>query len=354
MDALVGMLSGEFLSKPIWMWLGFISLVLFLLYLDLGVLNRKNEVVTAKKGFMMWGAFASLAIAFGGYIYWYYSTTFGVEAGRTATIQYYTGYLLETTLAFDNIFVISLVFTYFAVPREYQHRVLFWGIIGAIVFRAIFIGMGAAIVTNFVWVLYIFAAFLIFTGFKMLTAVDDGHGPDLDNNKILLFIKKRMKVTDTIESEKFFVKKPDPVSGKLVRYATPLFLALIMVEIVDIVFAIDSVPAIFAITQDPFIVYTSNIFAILGLRSMYFMLAAMVERFKYLKYGLSVILMLIGAKIFWNFGLKDLEKMGVVQTEWGLDKLDPAVALVLTISILGGSMLYSLWKTKGEKAVEAK
>jgi tellurite resistance protein TerC len=340
----VEFLTGEFAGQPIWLWLAFLSFILFLLWLDLGVLNRKDGVVSPAKSATMWAMFASLAIAFGAYVYFayepppqYYDNP--VNLNQQAVIQYFTGYLLETALAFDNIFVISMIFAYFAVPPEYQHRVLFWGIIGAIVFRAIFIGLGAAIVNQFTWVLYIFAAFLIYTGWKMLTQKEE-HGGGIEDNKILKFLKRVIPVTDKIENHNFFVRRPN-AAGKIVTVATPLFLALIMVEIVDIIFAVDSVPAIFAVTRDPFIVYTSNIFAILGLRSMYFMLAAAVERFKYLKVGLSAVLVLIGIKIFWNFGLyKELKLVPYLEAHW---------SLIATLTLLGGSMLYSLWRTRGER-----
>lgn len=335
-------LFASYAGQPIWLWLSFLTFIGLLLWLDLGLLNRKDAVVSPTKSALMWASFASLAVLFGlyvGFVYEpdprYYSSPDNLN--QQAVIQYFTGYLLETALAFDNIFVISLIFAYFAVPREYQHRVLFWGIIGAIVFRAIFISLGASVVNSWTWVLYIFAAFLIFTGWKMLT----GHDQEikLEDNKLLAFVRRRMRVTDSIENHNFFVKRPDPATGKLVLYATPLFLALIMVEAADIVFAVDSVPAIFAVTRDPFIVYTSNIFAILGLRSMYFMLAAAVERFKYLKYGLSLVLVLIGAKIIWNFGLsKDLGWVPYLEPQW---------ALFMTLMLLGGSISYSLWRTRG-------
>jgi tellurite resistance protein TerC len=239
-------------------------------------------------------------------------------------------------LAFDNIFVISLIFSYFAVPREYQHRVLFWGIMGAIVFRAVFISAGAAVVNSWTWVLYIFAAFLIWTGWRMTSG--SGHEMKLEDNGLLKFVHKRMNVTDRIENHNFFVRRADPNSGRIEIAATPLFLALIMVEAADIVFAVDSVPAIFAVTRDPFIVYTSNIFAILGLRSMYFMLAAAVERFAYLKYGLSLVLVLIGVKIIWNFGLS--KELG-----WA-PYLEPQWSLIATLALVGGAILYSLYRTR--------
>jgi tellurite resistance protein TerC len=345
----VDLLTLTYAGQPLWLWLAFLSFIGFLLWVDLGLLNTKDEVVSPQKSAMMWAAFATLAVAFGGYVYFvyesdpaYYSSEPGSNLNQLAAIQYFTGYLLETALAFDNIFVIGMIFTFFAIPREYQHRVLFWGIIGAIAFRAIFISLGAAVVNEFTWVLYIFAAFLIFTGWKMVA----GGGEQelkLEDNPVLKFVKKRVRVYDKIENHNFFVKRPDPATGKLVLFATPLFLALIMVEVVDIIFAVDSVPAIFAVTRDPFIVYTSNIFAILGLRSMYFMLAVAVERFKYLKYGLSLVLVLIGIKIIWNFLLyKELKLVPYLEPQW---------SLIATIALIGGSMIYSLWKTGKSEAV---
>lgn len=335
-------LTGAFAGQPVWLWLAFLSFIGFLLWVDLGLLNKKDGVVSPAKSAGMWALFASIAIAFGAYVYFGYAPPAEFynapeDLNRQAVIQYFTGYLLETALAFDNIFVISMIFGYFAVPREYQHRVLFWGIIGAIVFRALFIGVGAAVVNQFTWVLFIFAAFLIFTGWKMLSPSGGGHDVKLEDNFILKVIRRFIPVTERIENHNFFNKVPN-AQGKIVTMATPLFLALVMVETVDIVFAVDSVPAIFAVTRDPFIVYTSNIFAILGLRSMYFMLAAAVERFKYLKYGLALVLVLIGVKIVWNFGLyKELHVVPYLDAHW---------SLIATLSLLGGSILYSLWATR--------
>lgn len=335
--------TGAFAGQPVWLWLGFLAFILFLLWVDLGLLNRKDGIVSPAKSAGMWAFFASIAVAFGAYVYFGYDPPAEFynspeNLNQQAVIQYFTGYLLETALAFDNIFVISMVFGFFAVPREYQHRVLFWGIIGAIVFRAIFIGVGAAVVNQFTWVLFIFAAFLIYTGWKMLADKGGGHDMKLEDNIVLKIVRRFVPVTDRIENHNFFVKRPN-AAGKVVLMATPLFLALVMVEAVDIVFAVDSVPAIFAVTRDPFIVYTSNIFAILGLRSMYFMLAAAVERFKYLKYGLSLVLVLIGAKIIWNFGLyKELHVVPYLEPHW---------SLIATLTLLGGSILYSLWATRG-------
>lgn len=337
-------LALEAAGQPLWLWAAFLSVVGVMLWIDLGVVNNHDEVVSPGKSAIMWGAFASLAIAFGAYVYFgydpdpaYYDTT--EDLNRHAVVQYFTGYLLETALAFDNIFVMSMVFGYFAVPREYQHRVLFWGIIGAIVFRGIFIGLGAAVVNQFTWVLYFFAVMLIFTGAKMVLGKEDDH-KDMSSNPVVNLVKRFLPITPEISNHNFLVRKPD-AAGKMVLYGTPLLLALVTIEFVDIIFAVDSVPAIFAVTRDPFIVYTSNIFAILGLRSMYFMLAAAVERFAYLKYGLSAVLVLIGVKIIWNFGLhKELKIVPYLEAHW---------SLATTITLLGGAILFSLWATRREK-----
>jgi tellurite resistance protein TerC len=240
----------------------------------------------------------------------------------------------------DNVFVIAMIFTYFAIPRLYQHRVLFWGILGVIVLRGLMIGFGAAIVSEFSWVLYIFAAFLIYTGIKMWRTAEDEY--DVGDSAVLKWVRNHVNVTEELHGNRFFVKQPDPKTGKLVTWITPLFLALIMVEFVDVVFAVDSIPAIFAITTDPFIVYTSNIFAILGLRALYFALAAMVHRFHYLKYALAVLLVFIGSKIF----LADL--LGL---QGG--KFPPSLSLGITFAILAAGVGYSLWKTRDGKAVTA-
>jgi tellurite resistance protein TerC len=307
----------DWLGKPVWMWLSFIAIVVVLLALDLGVLHRKQREIAIGESLMLSAVYISLGLAFGGGVWWY--------MGETAGIQYVTGFVIEKSLAMDNVFVIAMIFTYFAVPRLYQHRVLFWGILGVIVLRAIMIGLGATLVQQFGWVLYIFAAFLIFTGIQMWRNADKTY--DIAANPVLRWVRKRFNVTDELHGEKFFVR----VNG--VRHMTPLFLALIMIEIADLVFAVDSVPAIFAITTDPFIVYTSNIFAILGLRALYFALAALVHRFHYLKYALAVLLVFIGSKIF-------------VADALGLAKIPPSASLAITFAILAAGVGWSLWKTR--------
>jgi tellurite resistance protein TerC len=240
-----------------------------------------------------------------------------------------TGYLIEKSLSLDNIFVFVLIFSYFAVPAQYQHRVLFWGIIGALFMRGFLIALGAQLIVTFHWIVFVFGAFLIFTGIKMLLMVNAK--PDLGNNWLLRLMRRRLRVTDEYHQEKFFIR----CDGLL--WATPLFLVLVLIEFTDLVFAVDSIPAIFAITQDPFIVYTSNVFAILGLRALYFALAGVIHRFHYLKYGLSLVLVVVGGKMILNgaFGEK------VVPTE---------IALAITAVLILGSIALSLIKTRGRAA----
>jgi tellurite resistance protein TerC len=317
-------LFADFLGKPVWMWLSFIAIVLTLLAFDLGVLHRKAHIIKVGESMLLSALYVGLGLAFGAWVWWYLGPQSGME--------YLTGFVIEKTLAMDNVFVIAMIFSYFAIPQLYQHRVLFWGILGVIVLRAIMIGIGAPIVENFSWVLYIFAVFLILTGVKMLWVGDKQ--TDISQNPVLLWMRRRLNVTNELHGEKFFVKQRDPKTGKLVSFMTPLFLALILIEIADLIFAVDSVPAIFLITTDPFIVYTSNIFAILGLRALYFALAAMVQRFRYLKYALSILLIFIGSKIFIAWGL-------------GWEKFPPELGLGITVAILATGILVSLWKTRG-------
>ncbi len=317
------------LGKPLWMWLGFIGIVIGLMALDLGVFHRTSHEIGVKESLLMSAFYISLGLAFGGWVWRY----LGADAG----MLYVTGFVVEKSLAMDNVFVIAMIFTFFGIPRLYQHRVLLWGIIGVIILRGIMIGVGATLVSEFYWVLYIFAAFLIYTGYKMWKLADEEY--DVAASPIYQWMTKRFRVTDGLRGQRFFVKEADPATGKVVRYITPLFLCLLMVEFADVIFAVDSVPAIFAITTDPFLVYTSNIFAILGLRALYFALAAMVDRFHYLKYALSVLLIFIGAKIF-------------VADMLGLAKIPPPVSLGVTFAILTAGVVYSLWKTRAGATVE--
>jgi tellurite resistance protein TerC len=341
------LLLALWLGMPVWVWLAFIAVVLAILAFDLGVLHREAHEIDVRESLWMSALYIGLGLAWSAavwWIYWQYGGDKAIDpqiAGQptpeakawVAVKLYLTGYLVEKALAMDNVFVISMIFAYFAVPRIHQHRVLFWGILGVIVLRALMIGLGAALVLNFSWVLYVFAVILIATGIRMLRAIDEV--PDIANNAVLNFLRRRLRLTEALHGQRFWVRLPDARTGRLAWFATPLFLCLVLVEIADIVFAIDSVPAIFAITPDPFIVYTSNIFAILGLRALYFALAAMVHRFHYLKYALAIVLIFIGSKIFvgdWLFG----------------GKVPAALSLGVTFGLLAGGVAWSLWKSRGD------
>jgi tellurite resistance protein TerC len=317
-----------FLGTPLWMWLLFVTIVIALLAFDLGVLHKDDHEIGVSESLKLSSLYIALGLAFAGFVWW--------QMGAEASKLYLTAFVVEKTLAMDNVFVIALIFGFFAIPRLYQHRVLFWGILGVILLRGVMIGLGATLVSQYHWVLYIFATFLIFTGIKMMFSGEKEH--DIGSNPVLKFLKRRMNVTEELHGSDFFVKMPD-ATGRLVRYATPLFLALVLIEIADLVFAVDSVPAVFAITTDPFIVYTSNIFAILGLRALYFALAAIIHRFHYLKYALSLLLVFIGSKIF-------------VADIMGWEKFPASWSLGITFAILAAGVAFSLWKTRGEVEVE--
>lgn len=379
------------MTKPVWMWLVFMGIVVTLLVFDLGVLHKDQHEIGVKESLLLSGFYILMGLCFGVWVW--------LEMGGQAGMNYLTGFVVEKSLAMDNIFVIAIMFSYFAIPRKYQHRVLFWGILGVIVLRAIMIGLGATLVSQFGWILYIFALFLVLTGYKLLIMTDgiqelmkanrtarpviislwvissllmayatkigmahtgesgliqgvvyaliagmtilgvkvayitQTEEKDLADNPLFLWLRRHMRVTPELHGQKFIVKAPDPKTGKMVIFATPLLLALIFIEIADVIFAVDSVPAIFAITTDPYIVYTSNIFAILGLRALYFALAAMMERFKYIKYALSIVLLFIGGKIF----IANLMAWEKFPAEW---------SLTITLLILGSGFVYSIWKTR--------
>lgn len=306
------------------MWIGFNVLVLALLALDLGVLHRHGRVIGVREALLLSLGYVLLALVFGAAIHY--------VLGPQAATEYLTGYLIEKSLSIDNIFVFVLVFLHFSVPRDYQHKVLFWGILGALIMRAALILAGAAILEAFHGLIYVFGAFLVFTGIKMLVTV--GQEPNLDENRINRFMRRHFRVTEGFEGGKFLVR----CNGVLC--ITPLLIVLVLIEVTDVIFALDSIPAIFAITTDPFIIYTSNVFAILGLRALYFALVGIIHRFHYLKYGLSLVLVVVGAKMIVNawFGEK------FVSTE---------LALFITSAIIGGSILFSLLRTQEKPTEEA-
>ncbi len=344
MEFLAGGLASAWLGMPVWVWLSFLTIVAIVLAVDLGLFHREAHEVSMKESAVLAGTCMALGLSFSAVVWWLYYKGYAQSldpeiAGAqspsarawTAWELYLTGWVVEQTLAFDNVFVMSMIFTYFAIPAKYQHRVLFYGILGVIVMRAFMIGVGAALIQQFHWILYFFSAFLLVTGVKMLVMADAK--PDLENNPILKWMRRRLNITPQLHGQNFYVMERDEASGKVVRKWTPLFVALVLIEFADLIFAVDSVPAIFAITQDPFIVYTSNIFAILGLRSLYFVLSAMVHRFHYLKYALALVLIYIGAKIF-------LQQI--------IGKIPPEVSLGVTFTLLAGGIVVSLLKTRGQ------
>ncbi len=322
MDFFLEFLIYDFLHKPVWLWIAFMAIVFVLVAFDLGVLHRKAHEIELRESFLLSAGYIFLACLFGCWVWGY----LGPEAGA----NYFTGYFIEKSLSMDNLFVMSLIFLQLGIPRLYQHRVLFWGIIGVLLLRGVTIALGAALIERFDWILFFFGAFLLYTGIHMLFTHDDDEEFNVEDSRVLRFLRKHLKITDRIRGDHFFVRETDTQTGHLHWFATPLFVALCMIEIADLIFAVDSIPAIFAITTDPYIVFTSNIFAILGLRALYFALAAMLHRFHYLKYSLSIILALIGAKIFYThfFG-----------------KIDPLITLSLTLGLLAAGVLFSMYRT---------
>ncbi len=305
-------------SVPFWGWATFIVFVLFLLALDLGILHRKNHEVGVKEALGWTAVWVSLALFFNLGVWYFF--------GKQKAIEFLTGYLIEYSLSVDNLFVFLTLFTYFHVPKIYQHRVLFWGIIGALLMRGAMIGAGAVLIQRFHWIIYLFGAFLVFTGIKMLTKEDEKLEPE--RNPIVRLFRKFFPVTTEYRGEHFWVYE----QGRL--WATPLFIVLICVEVTDLIFAVDSIPAIFAITPDPFIVFTSNVFAILGLRSLYFALSSIMHFFHYLKYGLGIVLAFVGAKMLMSHYYP----------------IDTLVSLGVVLSILTGSIIASFFHRPAPEA----
>lgn len=310
------------MTDTLGLWIGFNVFVLAMLALDLGVFHRKSHVVTFKESITWTVVWIVLAMVFNLGI-WHYS-------GSQKAVQFFTGYVIEKSLSVDNVFVFALLFSYFAVPPQNQHKVLFWGILGALIMRAVMIAAGAVLITKFSWIIYVFGAFLILTGIKMIVKREEEIHPE--RNPVVRWFKNLMPVTPDYRGDKFFVRE----NG--VRMATPLFVVLLLVEISDLIFAVDSIPAIFAVTTDPFIVYTSNVFAILGLRSLYFALAGVMDKFHYLKIGLGVVLSFVGVKMI------------LAHTAW---KIDTLVSLGVIVLILAASVVLSLVRPKKASILKA-
>ncbi len=328
-----------FLGKPIWMWLVFLGIVIALMVFDLGVLHKDDHELGVAESLRLTAFYIAIAILFGGYIWWSWTTGLLVTSdGSNPVTAYFQGYIIEKVLSIDNVFVISLIFGYFAIPPKYQYRALIWGIIGVIVLRGLMIAIGTELIASYKWVSLVFAAFLAFTGIKMLLVSETEM--DVSKNPVVRLVSKYMHVTPDLHGHKFFVRLPHPVKNRTVLYATPLLVALIVINFADLIFAVDSVPAIFLITTDTFIVYTANIMAILGLRALYFALSALVHRFHYLKYSLAVVLVFIGIKGFYSYFL---------------GKPDPYLSLGITVTIIAAGIFYSLWKTRdGDEVVKNK
>lgn len=318
------------LDKSLWIWAVFLGIVLLLLVLDLGILNRKDHAVSLKESLILSGGYIICGLLFGGWIY--------LEAGSDSAMDYYTAYVLEKMLSLDNLFVMSVIFANFMIPPEYQRRVLLWGILGVIILRGLMISTGAVLVHNFEWILYIFAGILIITGIKMMTLKDDESGADFSERPLIKFLKKHLPFTPAVVGHHFFVKvlpededTAQTPQGRKRWVATPLFLALIVIELTDVMFAFDSVPAALAVTTDIYIVLTSNIFAILGLRALYFAMDHILSRLEYMKYALSAVLIFIGLKVFYNGFIGHIE---------------PAVSLLITLSVLAIGAILSFHKTR--------
>ena len=318
---------------PVWAWAGFAVFILLMLALDLGVLNRKAHAVTYREAATWSAVWVSLALVFAGLVFW--------QNGRLTGVEFLTGYIIELSLSVDNLFVFLLIFGYFKVPAKYQHRVLFWGVMGALIMRMTMIALGAALIERFHWIIYVFGVFLVYTGIKMMRQEETAANPE--DNPIVRFVSRLVPMTRHYDGEKFFTE----VNGK--RMGTLMLLVLITVEVTDLVFAVDSIPAIFGITQNTFIVYTSNVFAILGLRSLYFLLAGVIEKFHYLKIGLSVVLAFVGLKMLTEgFVIGTTVGGYTVQKEAVIVVSLAVVALVLISSVVASY----IWPKHAETHVE--
>jgi tellurite resistance protein TerC len=305
-----------------WFYAGFTVFVLFMLALDLGIFNRKAHAVSFKEAAVWSAVWVTLALVFNFLFYQFALAKFGAETAKTVALEFLTGYVIEYSLSIDNIFVFVLVFSYFAIPAKYKHRVLFYGILGALVFRAVFIALGSALM-QIHWVIYLFGGFLVITGIKMIFTEEKEIEPE--KNLLVRIFTKFMPVSHDMDGKNFFVR----LNGVL--HATPLFIALLFLEVTDIIFAVDSVPAIFGITREPLIVFTSNIFAILGLRSLYFMLAGALDKFHLLKYGLAVVLIFVGLKMVWLNNLFEDHKFPIT---WSLGIILGVIGLSVAASLL--------------------
>jgi tellurite resistance protein TerC len=331
-------------AHSIWLWVGFGALILTMLSLDLGLFNRKSHSVTYKESVIWSSVWVSLAMIFAGVVFWH--------LGKQKGVEFLTGYLIELSLSVDNLFVFLLVFSYFKVPAKFQHRVLFWGVMGALVMRIAMILLGTALIRQFNWIIYIFGAFLVFTGIKMFSQEETEIQPE--ENPVVKIVTRFIPIARHYDGDKFFTVE----KGR--RIGTLLLLVLVIVEVTDLVFAVDSIPAIFGITTDTFIIYTSNVFAILGLRSLYFLLAGVVEKFHYLKLGLAIVLTFIGVKMLLPliskgvaYALDYLGATGLAEYTRHANHIPIGIALGFVATVLAGSVIASLiWPKKAERDID--
>ncbi len=324
-------LTQPFLGEATWIWLALMAFVGTVLYLDLAVFNKKDHIIEMKESLKLASIYVSFGLLFGLWIFY--------NNGSDDALDYYTVYIIEQTLSLDNLFVMSVIFASFGVPRQYQHKLLVWGIIGVVILRGATIAAGAALVQQYDWVLLIFAAILFYTGVKLFFVAGEESHEDYSQKPISKFLAKHMRITNRIEGGRFFTKVPvEGKAGKAVLHATPLFLALVVIELTDLLFAFDSVPAALAITTDPYIVFTANIFAILGLRAIFFAMEHIIHRFIYLKYSLAILLMFISGKVFY--------------TQFMGEHVPAALSLGLTVFILGAGIVVSLMRTTKNDPVQ--
>jgi tellurite resistance protein TerC len=321
MGLLIGSLNSPVLGQRAWLWLAFAGLAIGVLIFDLRVVSGNERVTTLRENTLLSISYIGIAFFFASFVWW--------QLGSTSGIAFFTGYLIEKLLSIDNLYVIATIFSGLAVPSRYHHRVLFWGILGAILSRALLIGVGATLVSRYFWVLYLFGAIVLLTGVRMW--ISGNRARDPSEGSLLRSLQRRLRTTE-LKGDAFIVRNRDPDTHRLVRRATPLLVALCLVELADVAFALDSIPAVLTITTDPFIVYTSNIFAILGLRPLYFLLGAIVKRFEYLSYSLALILIFIGGKVLMSSFL---------------GKIPAGISLLVTLLILAGGILVSLLKERG-------
>jgi tellurite resistance protein TerC len=314
-----------FLGTPLWFWAAFIVLMMAVLLFDLGVFNRKHEPLGVRKSLIMIAGYVTLAALFGAGIW--------VFRGGQEALDFYTGYVIEYSLSMDNIVMISVILTYFRIPANYQHRVLLWGIIGVLILRGLLITAGSALIHEWSWILLILAAFVVWTGVKMIFVAEDEEA-SMENSRVVRFLEKHLRLTRIQQEEKFFIRVRSPKKDKAVLYATPLFLALLTIELVDVMFALDSIPAVFAVTTDSFVVFTSNVFAVLGLRTLYFLLAVMVDKFRYLGFAIAAVLIFIGGGVFW---------------ERFAGPISAVFSLGVTLTTLGAGVLLSVLRPEKEE-----